>query len=50
MQDEEARRLSQLKEEKARLKKLLAEEEPDKAMLKDHVAPSGAPCGTTGNF
>jgi cell shape-determining protein MreC len=37
MQAEEARRLTQLEKENARLKKLLAELE--KAMLKDLVAP-----------
>ncbi len=50
MQAEEARRLTQLEKENARLKKLLAEAELEKATLKDLVAPSGAPCGATGNF
>ncbi len=36
---EEARRLTQLEKENARLKKLLAEAELEKAMLKDLVAP-----------
>ena len=35
MQAEEARRLTQLEKENARLKKLLAEAELEKAMLKD---------------
>jgi len=35
MQAEEARRLAQLEQENARLKKLLAEAELEKAMLKD---------------
>jgi cell shape-determining protein MreC len=35
MQAEEARRLAQLEKENARLKKLLAEAELEKAMLKD---------------
>ena len=35
MQAEEAKRLSQLEKENARLKRLLAEAELDKAMLKD---------------
>ena len=35
MQDEEARRLTQLEKENARLKKLLAEAELEKPMLKD---------------
>jgi Transposase len=39
MQAEEARRLTQLEQENARLKKLLAEAELEKAMLKDLVAP-----------
>ena len=39
MQAEEAKRLSQLEKENARLKRLLAEAELDKAMLKDLVAP-----------
>ncbi len=39
MQAEEARRLTQLEKENARLKKLLAEAELEKAMLKDLVAP-----------
>ena len=58
MQAEEARRLTQLEKENARLEpkaspkewKLLAEAELEKAMLKDLVAPWGAPCGATGNF
>ena len=32
------------------LKKLLVEAELEEAMLKDHVAPSGAPCGATKSF
>ena len=39
MKAEEAKRLTQLEKENARLKKLLAEVELEKAMLKDHVAP-----------
>ena len=39
MQAEEARRLTQLENENARLKKLLAEAELGKAMLKELVAP-----------
>jgi len=39
MQAEEAWRLTQLEKENARLKKLLAEAELEKAMLKDLVAP-----------
>jgi putative transposase len=39
MQAEEARRLTQLEKENSRLKKLLAEAELEKAMLKDLVAP-----------
>jgi len=35
MQAEEAKRLTQLEKENARLKKLLAEAEPGKAMLKE---------------
>jgi cell shape-determining protein MreC len=35
MKAEEAKRLSQLEKENARLKRLLAEAELDKAMLKD---------------
>ena len=50
MQAEEARRLTQLEKENAWLKKLLAEAELEKAMLKDIVAPLGAPDGATGNF
>ena len=50
MQAEEARRLTQLEKENAGLKKLLAEAELEKAMLKDLVAPRGAPRGATGNF
>ena len=50
MQAEEARRLTQLEKKNARLKTLLAAAELEKAMLKDLVAPSGAPCGATGNF
>jgi putative transposase len=38
MQAEEARRLIQLEQENARLKKLLAEAELDNAILKDLVA------------
>ena len=38
MQAEEARRLTQLEKENARLKKLLAEAELEKAMLKELVA------------
>ena len=38
-QAEEARRLNQLEKENARLIKLLAEAELEKAMLKDLVAP-----------
>jgi putative transposase len=44
MQAGEARRLTQLEKENARLKKLLAEAELEKALLKDLV------CGATGNF
>ena len=36
---EEAKRLTQLQKENAQLKKLLAEDELQKAMLKDLVAP-----------
>jgi putative transposase len=39
LQAEEAKRLTQLEKENARLKKLLAEAELEKAMLKDLVAP-----------
>ena len=39
MQAEEAKRLTQLEKENARLKKLLAEAELEKAMLKELVAP-----------
>jgi len=39
MQAEEARRLTQLEKENARLKKLLAEAELEKAMINDLVAP-----------
>jgi len=39
MKAEEAKRLTQLEKENARLKKLLAEAELVKAMLKDLVAP-----------
>jgi len=39
MEAEEARRMTQLGKENARLKKLLAEAELEKAMLKDLVAP-----------
>jgi hypothetical protein len=39
MKAEEAKRLSQLEKENSRLKRLLAEAELDKAMLKDLVAP-----------
>jgi putative transposase len=39
MKAEEAKRLSQLEKENARLKRLLAEAELDKPMLKDLVAP-----------
>lgn len=38
MQADEAKRLTQLEKENARLKKLLAEAELEKAMLKDLVA------------
>ena len=50
MEAEEARRLTQLEKENARLKKLLAEAELERAMLKDLVAPCGAPLGATGTF
>jgi putative transposase len=50
MQAEEARRLTQLEKENARLKKPLAEAELEQAMLKDLVAPRGATSGATGNF
>jgi hypothetical protein len=40
---EEARRLTQLEKENARLKMPLAEAALEKAMLKDLVAPRGAP-------
>jgi hypothetical protein len=39
MKAEEAKRLNQLEKENSRLKRLLAEAELDKAMLKDLVAP-----------
>jgi transposase-like protein len=39
MQAEDARRLTQLEKENARLKKLLTEAELEKAMRKDYVAP-----------
>jgi hypothetical protein len=39
MQAEETRRLTQLQKENAWLKKLLAEAELEKTMLKDFVAP-----------
>jgi putative transposase len=39
MKAEEAKRLSQLEKENSQLKRLLAEAELDKAMLKDLVAP-----------
>ena len=39
MKAEEAKRLTQLEKENARLKKLLAEAELVRAMLKDLVAP-----------
>jgi len=39
MRAEEARRLTQLEKENARLEELLAEAELEKAMLKDLVAP-----------
>ena len=39
MKAEEAKRLTQLEKENARLKGLMAEAELDKAMLKDLVAP-----------
>jgi hypothetical protein len=50
MKATEAKRLKELEQENSRLKRLLAEAELDKAMLKELVAPSGAPCGATGNF
>ena len=50
MQAEEARRLTQLEKENARLKKLLAEAELEKAMPKDLVALQSAPRGATGPF
>jgi putative transposase len=39
MQAEEARRLTQLEKENAQFKKLLAEADLEKAMLRDLVAP-----------
>jgi len=50
MQAAKTKRLTQLEKENARLKKLLAEAELEKAMFKNLVAPCGAPCGATGNF
>ena len=52
MQAEEARRLTQLEKENARLKKLLAEAELEKAMLKDLAEgtsePGASPQGCCG--
>ena len=43
-------RLTQLEKDNAGLKEVLAEAELETAMLKNLVAPRGAPGGSTGNF